>query len=115
MKKFYTFEPKNFRIFSKMKSFLAVALLLLMAVGTANAQETRTLIFSEMGYANAHNITAGDTVVAGYINYTAAQKSATNPPAYYTSGGGSVRMYTASNNKGNSMTLTTENGAGARS
>ena len=44
MKKFYTFEPKNSRIFSKMKSFLAVALLLLMAVGTVNAQTSAQLV-----------------------------------------------------------------------
>ena len=44
MKKFYTFEPKNFRIFTKMKSFLAVALLLLMAVGNVNAQSTATKV-----------------------------------------------------------------------
>ena len=44
MKKFYAFDLKNFRIFSKMKSFLAVALLLLMAVGTVNAQTSATKV-----------------------------------------------------------------------
>ena len=57
MKKFYTFEPKNFRIFSKMKSFLAVALLLLMAVGTVNAQSTATLV------SDATTLQAGDQIV----------------------------------------------------
>ena len=57
MKKFYTFEPKNFRIFSKMKSFLAVALLLLMAVGNVKAQTTATLV------TNASDLAVGDQII----------------------------------------------------
>ena len=56
MKKFYTFEPKNFRIFTKMKSFLAVALLLLMAVGTANAQTAQLVT-------DASELSVGDQII----------------------------------------------------
>ena len=38
MKKFYIFGPQNSEFWNKMKSFLAVALMLLMAVGNVNAQ-----------------------------------------------------------------------------
>jgi hypothetical protein len=38
MKKYYTFEPKNFQIFAKMRNFIALALLLVLAVGNVNAQ-----------------------------------------------------------------------------
>ncbi|MBO4645469.1 MAG: T9SS type A sorting domain-containing protein [Bacteroidales bacterium] len=56
MKKFYTFEPKNFRIFSKMKSFVAVALLLLMAIGNVNAQTAQLVT-------DASTLAIGDQII----------------------------------------------------
>ena len=78
MKKFYTFEPKNFRIFTKMKSFLAVALLLLMAIGTVNAAEV-SIVFSNSGY------TSTSGTVNQYFSYTTAQNGATSAPSYSSS------------------------------
>ena len=66
MKKFYTFEPKNFRIFSKMKSFLAVALLLLMAVGIVNAQTSAKRVI------NPSTLSDGDQIVIVATNLNKA-------------------------------------------
>ena len=56
MKRFYTFEPKNFRIFDKMKGFIAVALLMLMAVGNVNAQFYQLVT-------SVSDLAVGDTVI----------------------------------------------------
>lgn len=82
MKKFYTFEPKNFRIFSKMKSFLAVALLLLMAVGTVNAQSAAKLVTDLSTLGNGDQIVivaaSGDNYYAlGTVQNTNNRKSET--------------------------------------
>ncbi len=100
MKKFYTFEPKNFRIFSKMKSFLAVALLLLMAVGNANAQESLSaeFAFSSCGFSNAQENCAG-TVVDGHITFSTTNGEATNTTKYYTTGS-AIRIYPHNGNGG---------------
>ena len=97
MKKFYTFEPKNFRIFSKMKSFLAVALLLLMAVGNVNAQteQTKTVSFDSYGFYNSQALPSGD-VVSGFISFSTEKNSGTNDPAYYGNSNKDIRLYTGS-------------------
>lgn len=71
MKKFYTFEPKNFRIFSKMKSFIAVALLLLMAVGTMNAQTAQLVT-------DASSLAVGDQIIIVAANANAAMSQTQN-------------------------------------
>lgn len=62
MKRFYTFEPKNFRIFDKMKSFIAVALLMLMALGNVDAQVFRLV-------SSASDLNVGDTVIIAAQGY----------------------------------------------
>ena len=93
MKKFYTFEPKNFRILTKMKSFLAVALLLLMAVGTANAQteQTKTVSFDSYGFSNAQAFPSGD-VVSGFISFSTEKNNGTDNPAYYEGSNKDIRL-----------------------
>ena len=90
MKKFYTFEPKNFRILTKMKSFLAVALLLLMAVGTVNAQ-TQTA----QRVTSVSDLSIGDkiVIVATSSNYalgTTQNKNNRGQAAVTKSGDGST-------------------------
>ena len=100
MKKFYTFEPKNFRIFTKMKSFLAVALLLLMAVGSVNAEEV-TISFDMYG-------TSG--TVNSYLSYTTAKNSGTTAPVQSSP---QLRLYFDNSGNGNgcSLTFAISNGA----
>ncbi len=62
MKRFYTFEPKNFRIFDKMKGFIAVALLMLMALGNVDAQVFRLV-------SSASDLNVGDTVIIAAKGY----------------------------------------------
>lgn len=62
MKRFYTFEPKNFRIFDKMKGFIAVALLMLMALGNVDAQVFRLV-------SSASDLNVGDTVIIAAQGY----------------------------------------------
>ncbi len=99
MKKFYTFEPKNFRILTKMKSFLAVALLLLMAVGNVKAQteQTKTVSFDSYGFSNAQTFPSGD-VVSGFISFSTEKNSATTDPAYYGNSNKDIRLYAGSGN-----------------
>lgn len=80
MKKFYTFEPKNFRIFTKMKSFIAVALLLLMAVGTVNAAEV-TITFGNGGF------TTTSGTVNNYFSFTSESNASflASSPSYNSS------------------------------
>ena len=108
MKKFYTVEPKNFRIFSKMKSFLAVALLLLMAVGTVNAQESLSanVAFSSFGFSNAQENCEG-TVVDGHITFSTTNGDATTTTKYYTTGS-AIRIY-AHNGNGGGIVLSITN------
>ena len=62
MKRFYTFEPKNFRIFDKMKGFIAVALLMLMALGNVDAQVFRLV-------SSASDLNVGDTVIIADMEF----------------------------------------------
>ena len=73
MKRFYTFEPKNFRIFDKMKGFIAVALLMLMAVGNVNAQVYQLVT-------SVSDLAVGDTVIiaANGANYAISTTQNTN-------------------------------------
>ena len=68
MKRFYTFEPKNFRIFDKMKGFIAVALLMLMALGNVDAQVFRLV-------SSASDLNVGDTVIIAAKDYDCAMST----------------------------------------
>ena len=103
MKKFYTFEPKNFRFFSKMKSFIAVALLLLMAVGTVKAEEV-TVKFAEDGY------TTTSGTVNEYLSFDCQKNGGTTNPAYNASNQ-QLRLYYSSTGNGCSITFAIANGA----
>ena len=71
MKRFYTFEPKNFRIFDKMKGFIAVALLMLMALGNVDAQVFRLV-------SSASDLNVGDTVIIAAKDYDYALSATQN-------------------------------------
>jgi len=71
MKRFYTFEPKNFRIFDKMKGFIAVALLMLMALGNVDAQVFRLVT-------SASDLAVGDTVIIAAKDYNYALSATQN-------------------------------------
>jgi len=71
MKRFYTFEPKNFRIFDKMKSFIAVASLMLMALGNVDAQVFRLV-------SSASDLAVGDTVIIAAKGYNYALSTTQN-------------------------------------
>ncbi len=74
MKRFYTFRPENFRIFAKMKSFIAVALMMLMAVGNVNAQVYQLVT-------NAADLQVGDSIVIAASDYNKALGTGTNATA----------------------------------
>lgn len=70
MKRFYTFEPKNFRIFAKMKGFLAIALLMMMAVGNVNAQYQLVT--------DASQLAVGDQIIIAASGYDFAMSTTQN-------------------------------------
>ena len=94
MKRFYTFEPKNFRIFDKMKGFIAVALLMLMAVGNVNAQVYQLVT-------SVSDLAVGDTVIiaangADYAMSTTQNGNNRGTTAIVKSDGGTIASWTSS-------------------
>lgn len=90
-----------------MKKFYSlVAVATLSAFSVAQAQETVTLKFADLGYENAQDVTTGD-IIANKITFEALANGASNTPKYYTTGK-SLRLY--SNNadgNGNSVSVKT--------
>lgn len=102
MKRFYTFEPKNFRILAKMKSFIAVALLFVMALGTVNAERI-VLTFGSGGM-----ITTTSGTINSYLSFSSAKNSSsTNAVGSYND----LRLYYAGNGNGGSITFKLANDA----
>lgn len=92
MKRFYTFEPKNFRIFDKMKGFLAMALMLLMAVGNVNAQVYQLVT-------SASDLAVGDQIViaaSGYDYAMGTTQNSSNRAAVAITKTGNVATWTTS-------------------
>ena len=89
-------------------TFLMAAFLLLCGLGWAQTREAETFTFSELGYANAEDVT---TVEGELVTLTFDKGTGSNPPKYYTSGT-AVRMYTnntlkvALNTSTSSLTIT---------
>ena len=65
----------------------------------ATATESVNIVFSDLGFENAYNLTTA-TVTVENIDLNFQQNDGNNPPAFYTSGGGTARVY-----KGNSVSI----------
>lgn len=99
MKKFYTFGPQKFHFFSKMRNFLAMALMLLLAVGNVKAEEV-TIVFGE-GTGEIH---ATSGTINDYLSFTTARNGGSTNPAY-NAASEELRLYYSSTGNGGSLTL----------
>ena len=90
MKKFHTFKPQSFELLTGLRSFLAVTLMIVMALGNVKAGEI-THVFTE---------TSGS--INEQISFTTAKNSSQTAPAVYSS---QLRVYYAPNGNGGSCTL----------
>ena len=84
---------------TKNKLLLLLALLMTAATGAWAAAENENIIFNNLGLANGYDLTSA-TLTVGNINLDFAKGTGTSTPAFYTSGGGTVRLY-----KGNTMSV----------
>lgn len=91
MKKFYTFGPQNSDFWNKMKGFLAVAMMFVMAVGNVNAQVYQLVT-------DASTLAAGDQVVIASADYDYAMggQNTNNRAAEAITKTGSVITWTSS-------------------
>ena len=86
-----------------MKKFYSlVAVAAFTSFGVAQAQETVTLKFVDLGYENAQDVTTGD-IIANKITFEALANGASNTPKYYSTGK-SLRLY-SNNADGNGNSL----------
>ena len=83
----------------KNKLLLLLALLMTAATGAWAAAENENIIFNNLGLANAYDLTSA-TLTVGNINLDFAKGTGSSIPAFYTSGGGTARLY-----KGNTMSV----------
>ncbi len=65
----------------------------------ASATESVSIVFNNLGLENAYDLTQA-TLTVDNIDLTFDKAEGANPPAFYTSGGGSARIY-----KGNTMDI----------
>ena len=65
----------------------------------ASATESVSIVFNNLGFENAYDLTQA-TLTVDNIDLTFDKAEGANPPAFYTSGGGSARIY-----KGNTMDI----------
>ena len=84
---------------TKNKLLLLLVLLMTAATGAWAAAENETIIFNNLGLANAYDLTSA-TLTVGNINLDFAKGTGSSTPAFYTSGGGTARLY-----KGNTMSI----------
>lgn len=92
MKRFYTFAPKNFRIFAKMKSFIAVALMFVMAMGNVNAQIYQLVT-------DASQLAVGDRIIiaaSGFDYAIGTNQKSNNREAVAITKTGNVAEWTTS-------------------
>ena len=74
-----------------MKKIFTIVAVAVLAI-TAQAQSTFTLVMNDQGFTNAQDVTTGQ-IVAGKLSYEALKNGASNSPKFYTTGGGTLRLY----------------------
>ena len=65
----------------------------------ASSTESVSIVFNDLGFENAYDLTQA-TVTVDNIDLSFDKADGSNPPAFYTSGGGTARIY-----KGNTMDI----------
>ncbi|MDD4395729.1 MAG: fibronectin type III domain-containing protein [Bacteroidales bacterium] len=103
MKKFHTFKHQSFELLTGLRSFFAVTLMLVMALGNIKAEEI-TVVFQDYGYSDGQEVTGGTIGTQGYFSFTTAQNNGSVAVKYYDNGT-SLRMY-ADRNGGNGCSFT---------
>ncbi|HPT52921.1 MAG TPA: hypothetical protein PK740_06525, partial [Bacteroidales bacterium] len=92
MKKFHTFKPQSFELLTGLRSFLAVTLMVVMALGNVKAGEITHVFTTTSGSINEQ------------ISFTTAKNSSQTAPAS-TPTWEQLRLYYANNGDGGSCTL----------